>query len=138
MIREVQDMEYKFPEGLKYTATHEWVLLEEQIAKIGITDYAQHQLGDIVYVEMPDKGMVFERESNAGEIESVKAVGEIIMPLSGEIIELNENIVENPELVNSSPFGDGWIMKIKISHPDEIDELLSVEEYKKIVESEDT
>lgn len=138
MIREVQDMEYKFPEGLKYTVTHEWVLLEEQIAKVGITDYAQHQLGDIVYVEMPDKGMVFERESNAGEIESVKAVGEIIMPLSGEIIELNENIVENPELVNSSPFGDGWLMKIKISHSDEINELLSVEEYKKIVESEDT
>ena len=138
MIREVQNMDYKFPEWLKYTVTHEWVLLEEQIAKVGITDYAQHQLGDIVYVEMPDKGMVFERESIAGEIESVKAIGEIIMPLSGEIIELNEKIVQNPELVNSSPFGDGWIMKIKLSHPDEINELLSVEEYKKIVESEDT
>ncbi len=131
-------MDYEFPEVLKYTATHEWVLLEEQIAKVGITDYAQHQLGDIVYVEMPDVGMVFERESNAGEIESVKAVGEIIMPLSGEIIEINEKVVDSPELVNSSPFGEGWIIKIKISHTDEIKELLSVEEYKKIVESEET
>jgi len=131
-------MDYKFPERFKYTATHEWVLLEEQIAKVGITDYAQHQLGDIVYVDMPDTGLVFERESNAGEIESVKAVGEIIMPLSGEIIEINEKVIESPELVNSDPFGDGWIIKIKISHTDEINDLLSVEQYKKIVESEET
>jgi glycine cleavage system H protein len=137
MKREEQEMDYKFPERLKYTATHEWVLLEEQIAKVGITDYAQRQLGDIVYVDMPDIGLVFERESNAGEIESVKAVGEIIMPLSGEVIEINEKVIESPELVNSDPFGDGWIIKIKISHTDEINDLLSVEQYKKIVESEE-
>jgi len=131
-------MDYNFPEGLKYTATHEWVLLENDVATVGITDYAQHQLGDIVYVEMPDIGMVFERESNAGEIESVKAVGEIIMPLSGEIIETNTNLIDNPELVNSSPFEEGWIMKIKISHLDEIRDLVSVEDYIKIVESEES
>lgn len=130
-------MDYKFPERLKYTATHEWVLLKDDIATVGITDYAQHQLGDIVYVEMPDIGMIFERESNAGEIESVKAVGEIIMPLSGEIIEVNSKIVDSPEFVNSSPYEEGWIMKIKISHPDEIEDLVSREEYIKIVESEE-
>lgn len=130
-------MDYKFPEGLKYTATHEWVLLKDDVATVGITDYAQHQLGDIVYVEMPDLGMVFERGSNAGEIESVKAVGEIIMPLSGEIIETNSKIIDNPELVNSSPFEEGWIIKIKLSHTDEIEELVSKEDYIKIVESEE-
>jgi glycine cleavage system H protein len=130
-------MDYKFPKDLKYTKTHEWVLLKENIATIGITDYAQHQLGDIVYVEVPDIGMVFERESNAGEIESVKAVGEIIMPLSGEIIEVNTDLVNEPELVNSSPFENGWIIKIKISHPDEIKDLIPVEEYIKVVESEE-
>jgi len=130
-------MDYKFPKELKYTVTHEWVLLEDDIAIVGITDFAQHQLGDIVYVEMPDIGMVFERESNAGEIESVKAVGEIIMPLSGEIIETNSKVIDNPELVNSSPFEEGWIMKIKISHKDEVENLISVEEYIKVVESEE-
>jgi glycine cleavage system H protein len=131
-------MDYKFPEGLMYTATHEWVSLEDEIATVGITDYAQHQLGDIVYIEMPDIGLVFERESIAGEIESVKAVGEIIMPLSGEIIETNSKIVEIPELVNKSPFGEGWIMKIKVSHIEEIEDLIPLEEYKKIVEREET
>lgn len=130
-------MDYKFPKELKYTETHEWVLLEDEIATVGITDYAQHQLGDIVYVEMPDIGMIFERESIAGEIESVKAVGEIIMPLSGEIMKTNSKIIDNPELVNSSPFEEGWIMKIKISHKDEIENLISVEEYIKVVESEE-
>jgi len=130
-------MDYKFPKELKYTVTHEWVLLEDDIAIVGITDFAQHQLGDIVYVEMPDIGMVFERESNAGEIESVKAVGEIIMPLSGEIIETNSKVIDNPELVNSSPFEEGWIMKIKISHKDEVENLITVEEYIKVVESEE-
>jgi glycine cleavage system H protein len=130
-------MNYKFPEDVKYTKTHEWVLLKEDVAIVGITDYAQHQLGDIVYIELPDVGMAFERESNAGEIESVKAVGEIIMPISGEIIEINTKIAENPELVNSSPFGEGWLMKIKISHKNEINNLISTEEYIKLVESEE-
>ena len=130
-------MSYNFPSELKYTTTHEWVDIQNSIVTVGITDYAQHQLGDIVFVELPDVGMVFEKESNAGEIESVKAVGDLIMPLSGEIIEVNEQLSEHPELVNSSPFDEGWIMKIEISHASEIDELISVEKYKELVKSEE-
>ncbi|MFX1345450.1 MAG: glycine cleavage system protein GcvH [Promethearchaeota archaeon] len=130
-------MSYEFLSELKYTTTHEWVDLNDSIATVGITDYAQHQLGDIVFVELPVVGIVLEKESNAGEIESVKAVGDLLMPLSGEIIEINEKLAENPELVNSSPFKDGWMIKIKISHPNEIDELISVDQYKELVKSEE-
>jgi len=129
-------MDYKFPEELKYTPTHEWVRVNDTQATVGITDFAQHQLGDIVFVELPEKGMVFEKGSNAVEIESVKAVGDLKMPLSGEIIEINEKIVDNPELVNSSPFNDGWIIKIAFSHPIEIDELITAHEYKVITQKE--
>lgn len=129
-------MEYEFPDDLKYMKTHEWVRIEGDTATMGITDYAQHQLGDIVYVELPEIGRTLEKESRAGEIESVKAVGEILMPLSGEIVEINAIIIESPESINSSPYGDGWMMKIKVSNSSEINELLSVEDYKKIVEEE--
>ncbi len=129
-------MEYEFPDDLKYMKTHEWVRIEGDTATIGITDYAQHQLGDIVYVELPEIGRTLEKESSAGEIESVKAVGEILMPLSGKIVEINAIIIESPESINSSPYGDGWMMKIKVSNSSEINELLSVEDYKKIVEEE--
>jgi glycine cleavage system H protein len=129
-------MEYEFPDDLKYMKTHEWVRIEGDTATIGITDYAQHQLGDIVYVELPEIGRTLEKESSAGEIESVKAVGEILMPLSGEIVEINDIIIESPESINSSPYGAGWMMKIKVSNSSEINELLSVEDYKKIVEEE--
>lgn len=129
-------MEYEFPDDLKYMKTHEWVRIEGDIATIGITDYAQHQLGDIVYVELPEIGRTLEKESSAGEIESVKAVGEILMPLSGEIVEINAIIIESPESINSSPYGAGWMMKIKVSNSSEINELLSVEDYKKIIEEE--
>ena len=129
-------MDYEFPDDLKYMKTHEWVRIEGDIATIGITDYAQHQLGDIVYVELPEIGRTLEKESSAGEIESVKAVGEILMPLSGEIVEINAIIIESPESINSSPYGAGWMMKIKVSNSSEINELLSVEDYKKIVEEE--
>jgi glycine cleavage system H protein len=129
-------MEYEFPDDLKYMKTHEWVRIEGDTATMGITDYAQHQLGDIVYVELPEIGRTLEKESSAGEIESVKAVGEILMPLSGEIVEINAIIIESPESINSSPYGAGWMMKIKVSNSSEINELLSVEDYKKIVEEE--
>lgn len=130
-------MSYEFPSELMYTTTHEWVRIENNFATVGLTDYAQHQLGDIVFVELPDIGMVLEKESNAGEIESVKAVGDLIMPLSGEVMEINEQLDGSPELVNSSPYDGGWMMKIKISHPNEIDELISVEKYKELVKSEE-
>ncbi len=130
-------MSYEFPSDLKYTTSHEWVNLNDSIATVGITDYAQHQLGDIVFVELPAIGMVLEKESNAGEIESVKAVGDLLMPLSGEIVEINEQLAESPELVNSSPFREGWMIKIKIFNTIEIDELISVERYKELVKSEE-
>ncbi|MFX1328176.1 MAG: glycine cleavage system protein GcvH [Promethearchaeota archaeon] len=131
------DFEFELPINLKYSPTHEWVRIEDKVATVGITDYAQHQLGDIVFVELPEIGMVFEKGSNAAEIESVKAVGDLIMPLSGEIIAVNKKLSDNPELVNSSPFGEGWILKIKFSHTSEIDELLSVEQYKEIIQKEE-
>ncbi len=130
-------MDYEFPNDLRYTLTHEWVRIEDKKATVGLTDYAQHQLGDVVFVELPDVGMVLEKESNAGEIESVKAVGDLIMPLSGEIIEINEKLKDNPDLVNSSPFGDGWMIKIDITNPTEIDDLISVKKYMELVKSEE-
>jgi glycine cleavage system H protein len=129
-------MDYEFPNNLKFTKTHEWVRIEDKIATIGITDFAQHQLGDIVYIELPEKGANLERQSSAGEIESVKAVGELLMPLSGKIIKVNSNLVDNPELVNSSPYGSGWILKLEYTNKLEIDDLLSVEDYKRIAEEE--
>ena len=104
-------MDYEFPDNLKYTKTHEWLRIEDNTATVGITDFAQRQLGDIVYIELPEKGAILEKQSIVGEIESVKAVGELLMPLSGKIIEVNSNLVDNPELVNSSPYGPGWILK---------------------------
>ncbi|MFX1498336.1 MAG: glycine cleavage system protein GcvH [Promethearchaeota archaeon] len=130
-------MEYEFPVDLKYTKTHEWVKLENKQATVGITDYAQHQLGDVVFIELPDKGIIIKREEIIGEIESVKAVGDLIMPLSGEILAINQNLIENPELLNTSPFKEGWIVKIKYSMSDEINNLLSVDEYKALVKSEE-
>ncbi len=129
-------MDYKLPNNLKYASTHEWIKIEDSIAIVGITDFAQHQLGDIVFVELPEIGMVFEKGSNAAEIESVKAVGDLIMPLSGEIIAINDALANNPELVNLSTYEKGWMIKIKFSHPSEINELLSIEEYKEIIQNE--
>ncbi|MFW9902433.1 MAG: glycine cleavage system protein GcvH, partial [Candidatus Thorarchaeota archaeon] len=104
-------MDYEFPEGLEYTSTHEWIKIENSIVTVGITDFAQHQLGDIVFIELPEVGMVFEKGSIAAEIESVKAVGDLLMPLSGEIVDINQNLVDDPGLVNSSPFSEGWMIK---------------------------
>jgi len=129
-------MDYEFPDNLKYTKTHEWIRIEDKTATIGITDFAQHQLGDIVYIEMPKKGVNLEKQSSAGEIESVKAVGELLMPLSGKIIDVNNALVDSPELVNSSPFGSGWILKLEYTNELEINDLLSVEDYKRIAEKE--
>ena len=130
-------MKYEFPNDLKYMKTHEWARIEGDTATIGITDYAQHQLGDIVYVELPEVGRTLEKGSSTGEIESVKAVGEVLVPLSGEIVEVNTILAESPELINSSPYGTGWILKVKISNSNEINELLSIEDYIKIVEDEE-
>ncbi len=129
-------MDYEFPDNLKYTKTHEWLRIEDNTATVGITDFAQRQLGDIVYIELPEKGAILEKQSIVGEIESVKAVGELLMPLSGKIIEVNSNLVDNPELVNSSPYGPGWILKLEYTNELEINDLFSVEDYKRIAEEE--
>ena len=129
-------MDYEFPDNLKYMKTHEWVRIEDKTATVGITDFAQHQLGDIVYIELPEKGANLEKQSSAGEIESVKAVGELLMPLSGKIIDINSNLVDNPELVNSSPYGSGWMLKLEYTNELEIKDLLSVEDYKRVAEEE--
>ncbi len=132
----VNIMEHEFPSELMYLQTHEWVRIQDNIATIGITDFAQHQLGDIVYVELPEIGSTFNKGSNVVEIESVKAVGELVMPLSGKILEVNTDLADNPESVNSSPYGTGWMIKIELSNKSQINELLSVEAYKEIVEAE--
>jgi glycine cleavage system H protein len=130
-------VEYIFPSDLKYTKTHEWVEMNDNSATIGITDYAQHQLGDIVFVEFPTVGDTIDHNEIAGEIESIKAIGDLNMPLTGEVTAINEEIEDKPELVNEAPYGEGWLIKCTILNSDEIAELLSVDEYKRLVKKEE-
>ena len=117
------------PKDLKYTNDHEWVKLEGDIATVGVTDFAQGELGDIVYVEVDTLDEELEREEVFGTVEAVKTVSDLFMPISGEVIEFNESLETNPEKVNEDPYEEGWMIKIKISNPSEIDELLSSEDY---------
>ncbi len=121
-------------EDLLYTETHEWVKVEDGEALIGITDYAQNELGDIVYVELPEIGDDLIKNDALGTIEAVKAVEDIVAPISGEIIDVNEELEDTPELINQSAFEDGWIIRIKISDDSELEALLSAKEYQEIVE----
>jgi glycine cleavage system H protein len=121
------------PAELKYTKDHEWVRMDGDVAIVGITAFAQGELGDIVYVEIETVGESLEREEVFGSIEAVKTVSDLFMPLSGEILELNEALESNPELVNSDPYGEGWMVKIKVSNPSELDELLGAEDYTGLV-----
>lgn len=118
------------PQELSYTAEHEWVSIDGDIATVGITDYAQSELGDIVYVEMPEVGDATTQMEAFGTIEAVKAVSELFAPLSGKVTEVNTALEEQPELVNSDPYGEGWIIKVKIDDDAEKNELLSSEQYK--------
>ena len=117
------------PSNLLYTKDHEWVLIEENIATIGITNFAQSELGDIVYVEVETEGENIEKEEVFGSIEAVKTVSDLFMPLSGEITSFNEELETQPELVNSDPYGDGWIIKIEFSNKSELEDLLNAEAY---------
>jgi glycine cleavage system H protein len=121
------------PAELKYTKDHEWVRMDGDIAIVGITAFAQGELGDIVYVEIETVGESLDREEVFGSIEAVKTVSDLFMPLSGEILELNEALEGNPELVNSDPYGEGWMVKIKVSNPSELNELLGAEDYTGLV-----
>lgn len=122
-----------FPKDLKYTSEHEWIRTEGDVAYIGITDYAQSQLGDIVFVDVPTVGETMDKDEVFGTIEVVKTISDLFIPVSGEVLELNEKLEGNPELVNSDPYGEGWIIKVRMTQPDELDELLDAEAYQKVV-----
>jgi glycine cleavage system H protein len=121
------------PEELKYTKDHEWVRIEGDVATVGVTDFAQGELGDIVYVEIETVGDSLDREEVFGTVEAVKTVSDLFLPLSGEILEFNSSLEDAPEKVNSDPYGDGWMVKIKISDESEIDDLLSPADYKELI-----
>jgi len=121
------------PSNLKYTKDHEWIRIDGDIATVGITDFAQGELGDIVYVEVETIDESIEREEIFGTVEAVKTVSDLILPLSGEIIEFNDSLESEPEKVNSDPYGEGWMIKISINKPAEIDQLLDDKAYKEII-----
>lgn len=122
-----------FPEELKYTEEHEWIAIEADIATIGISDFAQSQLGDVVFVELPEVGDELEAGKPFGVVESVKAVSDVYSPLSGEVMEINEDLPDAPELLNTSPYEDGWMIKIRLSNPQELDDLLDAAAYQELV-----
>ncbi|MBI5343761.1 MAG: glycine cleavage system protein GcvH [Deltaproteobacteria bacterium] len=126
----------EFPKDLKYTKEHEWVKVEKNIVTVGITDYAQDSLGDVVYVELPQEGSPVTRSEPFGVVESVKAVSDLYAPVSGGVTEVNDAIVDNPEVINEDPYGDAWMIKVELSSPSEIDELMSAEDYQKYIEEE--
>lgn len=121
------------PAELKYTKDHEWIKMDGDIATIGITDFAQSELGDIVYVEVETVGETLDQEEVFGTVEAVKTVSDLFMPVSGEILELNEELEGNPELVNSDPYGNGWMIKVKVSDISQIDGLLDAAAYQALV-----
>lgn len=124
----------EFPKDLSYTKEHEWVKVEDNVATIGITDYAQGELGDVVFVELPDVGASFKQMEAFGTIEAVKAVSELYSPVSGEIVEINAKLEDEAALVNSDCYGDGWMIKIKLSDPSEVEALLDAAGYQELVE----
>ena len=122
-----------FPKELKYTKDHEWIRVEGTVGYVGITDYAQSELGEIVYVDIPTIGEVVEKESVFGTIEAVKTVSDLFMPATGEVIESNPLLDEHPEYINDDVYGNGWIIKVNIENADQLNELLSAEEYEKLI-----
>ena len=123
----------EIPKELKYAKTHEWIRINGETATIGITDYAQSELSDIVAVELPKVGKVAEKDKSIAVVEAVKAVSDIYSPVSGEVIEVNEKLVNSPELINKEPYGEGWILKIKVKDPKELDTLLTADDYEKLI-----
>jgi glycine cleavage system H protein len=121
------------PTNLKYTKEHEWILIEGDVATIGITDFAQSELGDIVYVEIETVGETLSKDEVFGSVEAVKTVSDLFMPVSGEILALNEALEGNPEAVNKDPYGEGWMIKVRVSDPAELDQLMDAEAYQDLV-----
>jgi glycine cleavage system H protein len=125
-----------YPDDLKYHREHDWARIEDDTATLGITWYAQDALGEIVHFEPPDEGGSLAKDESYGEVESVKAVSDLISPLTGEIVEVNLAVVEAPETVNDDPYGAGWLVKIRLSDPDELDDLLDADAYRKLLEDQ--
>lgn len=124
------------PENLHYSKDHEWVRTEGDIAVIGITDYAQNSLGDVVYVELPKPAENFSANESFGSVESVKAVSEMFTPVSGAVVEVNDSLNDEPEKVNADPYGEGWMVRLKMSNPGEVDSLLTAAEYEDFTKAE--
>lgn len=122
-----------FPENLKYSKDHEWIRVEGDTAFVGITEFAQSELGEIVYVDVTTEGETIAKDKEFGSVEAVKTVSELLMPVSGEILEVNAELEEKPELINEDPYGKGWIIKIAVSDASEVDELLSAADYKNLI-----
>ncbi len=125
-----------YPEDYLYSKDHEWLQVQDNIATIGITDYAQHELGDVVYVDLPEVGDTFEANEPLGSVESVKAVSEVFCPVGGEVTEVNSKLEENPELINESPHQKAWMVKVRLTNPEELKELLSAEEYEEYLQEQ--
>lgn len=126
----------EIPEGLKYSKEHEWVLVEDRVAIIGITEYAQQELGDVVYVELPEVGEKIVKDDPFGAVESVKAVSDIFAPVSGTVTEVNDTLPDGPETINDDPYGDGWMIKVEMSDKDDLKDLMSAEEYAEYLEQQ--
>jgi glycine cleavage system H protein len=127
----------EFPEDLKYTKEHEWLLVEGTTATVGITDYAQDRLGDVVYVELPAVGDKVSREDAFGVVESVKAVSDIYAPVSGKVLEVNDDLPDNPNMINEDPYGDGWLIKVEMNDAEEVAELMTAAEYQEYIAEEE-
>lgn len=126
----------QIPDELKYTTDHEWALEEEELLVIGITDYAQDALGEIVYIELPGEGDEVTKGDSFGAVESTKAVSDLYAPVSGDVVEVNEALLDSPEVINEDPYGEGWMIKVRPYDPEEIEELMDFEEYTEFVEKE--
>ena len=126
----------EFPDGLKYSKEHEWVLVEGNTATIGITEYAQEELGDIVYVELPEVGEKVVKDDPFGAVESVKAVSDVYAPVGGTVLEINDILPDNPETINDDPYGDGWMIRVELADKDDLKDLMDAEEYAEYVEQQ--
>ncbi|MGA7871042.1 MAG: glycine cleavage system protein GcvH [Candidatus Binatus sp.] len=126
----------EIPQGFKYSKEHEWVVTEDSVATVGITDHAQDQLGEIVYIELPAVGDKISKDDPFGVVESVKAVSDIYAPVTGTVIEINEDLPESPETVNEDPYGDGWLIKVKITDMSDLEDLMDADEYAELLARE--
>lgn len=124
-----------YPSDYLYSREHEWIHVEDDICVLGITEFAQQELGEVVFVELPEIGQVFDANDELGTIESVKAVAEVFTPVAGEVVEINDAVVDDPELLNEDPHGDGWLIKIRFSSADDLKSMMKAEEYEEFVQS---